>query len=407
MAAQLEATVHQRTHELEIQTAAARVASQAKGEFLARMSHEIRTPLNAVIGMTEIARRGRTLEKKDAALEKIAAASQHLLGILNDVLDMSKIESGKFIIAHEPFILLTAMEEVENIILQRCEEKRIMFASDFTGLDENTGVLGDKLRLKQVLINLLGNAVKFTHDGGRIRFSAVRVEPASVEGGKIRVHFVVSDSGIGMKREQMDSLFMAFEQADNTISSRFGGTGLGLAISQNLIKQMGGLITVESTFGEGSTFEFTLDLDIAEGIKQKTDQIAMAVQFPGKHILLAEDIDINRIILSELLADTKLVIDEAMDGHDALKIFANSKPGYYSLIFMDVQMPNMDGHEATRRIRQLNREDAQTVPIIAMTANAYREDIDRALASGMNDHLAKPIDISEVLGTLGKWLGRD
>jgi signal transduction histidine kinase/CheY-like chemotaxis protein len=407
MAAQLEATVRQRTHELEIQTGAARVASRAKGEFLARMSHEIRTPLNAVIGMTEIARRSGTLEKKDASLEKIAAASQHLLGILNDVLDMSKIESGKFVIAHEPFMLRAAMEEVENIILQRCEEKRIAFKSDFTGLDGDTGVLGDKLRLKQVLINLLGNAVKFTPDGGRIRFSAVRAEPASPEEGKIRVHFIVSDSGIGIKREQMENLFIAFEQVDSTISPRFGGTGLGLAISQNLIKQMGGLITVESVFREGSTFEFTLDLDIAEGIKRETDRIVKAVQFPGKHILLAEDIAINRMILSELLADTKLVIDEAADGQDVLKIFANSKPGYYSLIFMDVQMPNMDGHEATRRIRLLNRKDAQTIPIIAMTANAYREDIDRALAAGMNDHLAKPVDISEVLKTLDKWLGHD
>ncbi|MDR0601905.1 MAG: transporter substrate-binding domain-containing protein [Treponema sp.] len=403
MAARLEATVYQRTRELEVQTAAARVASQAKGEFLARMSHEIRTPLNAVIGMTEIARRGDTVEKKNASLEKIAAASRHLLGILNDVLDMSKIESGKFVMAREPFVLRVAMEEVENIILQRCEEKHIAFETDFTGLEGNAGVLGDKLRLKQVLINLLGNAVKFTPDEGRIRFSAIRT---AGDDGHIRVRFMVADSGIGMKPEQMKNLFIAFEQADNSISSRYGGTGLGLAISQNLIRQMGGLITVQSVFGEGSVFEFSLDFDAAEGISvEKARGGDVTLTFPGKRILLVEDIDINRVILSELLAGAMLVIDEAADGEEALNAFAASVPGYYSLIFMDVQMPNMDGHEATRRIRGLSHPDAKTIPIIAMTANAYREDIDQALASGMNDHLAKPIDIAEVLKTMDKWLG--
>ncbi|MDR0878583.1 MAG: response regulator, partial [Treponema sp.] len=445
MASHLEIIVQQRTHELEVQTAAARVASQAKGEFLARMSHEIRTPLNAVIGMTELARRGDTLEKKNASLEKIAAASDHLLGILNDVLDMSKIESGKFVIVHDPFILLTAMEEVENIILQRCEEKHIRFEADFEGLSNTVGVMGDKLRLKQVLINLLGNAVKFTPDSGVIRFSVNPCgdEPDQNKGDSqnntvIPVHFKVSDNGIGMTPPQMKNLFTAFEQADNSISTRFGGTGLGLAISQNLIRQMGGLITVESVFGSGSSFEFTLNMDIAEAIEKEADKAdTEASEFPGKRILLAEDIDINRMILKELLADTKVIIDEAVDGKEALEKFSAAPENYYDLIFMDVQMPNMDGHEATRKIRELEAErlasmefGAQTqtpkqllgpqpsgehregsllepvkqVPIVAMTANAYREDIDRALAAGMNGHLAKPIDIGEVMKSLNRWL---
>jgi signal transduction histidine kinase/ActR/RegA family two-component response regulator len=409
MAVRLEITVQQRTHELrergkelEVQTAAAQVASRAKGEFLARMSHEIRTPLNAIIGMTSIARRAETVEKKDASLDKIAAASSHLLGILNDVLDMSKIESGKFAIVHDSFALRPAMEEVKNIILQRCEEKHIQFEADFSGLADAC-VLGDKLRLKQVLINLLGNAVKFTPDQGSITF---RANPLGGDDKQIRVRFQVSDTGIGMTPDQIAKLFTIFEQADQSISVRFGGTGLGLAISQNLVKLMGGLITVESSFGKGSAFEFTLDMEIAEpAADTPSPDSGAARDISGRRILLAEDIEINRTILLELLGDAKLKIDEARDGREALEKFAASPVAYYDLIFMDIQMPNMDGHEATRRIRALPREDAQSVPIIAMTANAYREDIDLALAAGMNGHLAKPIDIDQVMKVLNTWLG--
>jgi signal transduction histidine kinase/ActR/RegA family two-component response regulator len=416
MAVRLERIVQRRTHELkerteelEIKTEAAKVASQAKGDFLARMSHEIRTPLNAIIGMTEIARRTGTMTKKDQSLNEIASASVHLLGILNDVLDMSKIESGKFVIVHEPFALRTAMEEVARIIIQRCEENHIQFETDFSGL-EDVSVMGDKLRLKQVLINLLGNAVKFTPKEGIIRFwvkALNRVGEPEGEGGRLRVLFRVSDTGIGMKREQMANLFTAFEQADQSISIRFGGTGLGLAISQNLVKQMGGLITVESVFGQGSAFEFTLDMSIAGNTGKYEAPVDTGIRdFTGKRLLLVEDIEINRVILKELLSNTHITIVEAANGQEALNAFTASEPGFYDLVFMDVQMPVMDGHEATRRIRALDREDAKSVPIIAMTANAYREDIDRALAAGMNSHLAKPIDIEEVMKALGLWLNR-
>ncbi|MDR3310248.1 MAG: response regulator, partial [Oscillospiraceae bacterium] len=391
-----------RTQELEIQTEAADAASVAKSDFLARMSHEIRTPLNAVIGMTEVAHRAETIEKKNSSLLEIEAASHHLLGILNDVLDMAKIESGKFQLSDADFLLRTALVEVQHIIEQRCAEKRITLAVNFADLTDY-GVVGDKLRLKQVLINLLGNAVKFTPEDGGIRFFADVSEAEE----SVRVRFSVTDTGIGISEEQIGKLFNAFEQANETISVRFGGTGLGLSISQNLVRQMGGLIEVTSTLGEGSTFAFELEMPRALHLEQQGEAAPeSAHDFTGKRILLAEDIEINRLILRELLSDTHVGIDEAEDGAQALEMFRAAPAGYYQTILMDVQMPNMNGHEATRAIRALapERPDAAAVPIIALTANAYKEDIDRALASGMNGHLAKPIDIKEVVAMLERQL---
>jgi signal transduction histidine kinase/ActR/RegA family two-component response regulator len=415
MSVRLEQTVEERTRELvkrstelEIQTEAARVASKAKGEFLARMSHEIRTPLNAIIGMTEIARRAGDVKKKDYSLREIAAASDHLLGILNDVLDMSKIESGKFGVIHDPFDIGEAMEEVSRIIVQRCREKKISFVPAFTRIS-GAAVMGDKLRLKQVLINLLGNAVKFTPERGRVDF-AVAGSPASAgtppDSGKsgVRVHFRVADTGIGMTEEQLAKVFNAFDQADSSISIRFGGTGLGLAISQNLVKLMGGVITANSRIGEGSVFDFTLDFEKASLPDRGTAAAGAKRDYAGKRLLLTEDIAINREIVRELLSGTHAEIHEAADGRQALDVFSASPGGFFDLVLMDVQMPNMNGYEAAGRIRALDRADAKRVPIIAMTANAYKEDIDKALASGMNGHLAKPIDIDAVMKTLDRYL---
>jgi signal transduction histidine kinase/CheY-like chemotaxis protein len=389
----LEMTVHKRTRELEEQTEAARVASRAKSEFLARMSHEIRTPMNAIIGMTRIARKSADREKIMKSLDEIGAASSHLLDLLNDVLDMSKIESGKFVLSHEGFSLIKTMEETANFIALRCRDKDIKFVTNYTDLP-GVSVFGDKLRLKQILINLLGNAVKFTPEGGEIDF---RLENRMETDTMIGVTFTVTDTGIGMTEEQVSRLFTAFEQTDSAIVARYGGTGLGLAISQNLVSMMGGEISVKSRKGEGSVFYFTLNFEKSgEDMEPRNIAGNSLPDLQGKRILLVEDIEINRIIMAELLSDTHLAMDEAEDGQEALKKFSASPEGYYDLIFMDVQMPNMDGYESTRLIRALPRPDAKTVPIIAMTANAYREDISRALESGMNGHLAKPIDLEAV-----------
>ncbi len=398
----LTETVRQRTRELEVQTEAAQVANHAKSDFLARMSHEIRTPLNVIMGMARIA--AQSIGQPDKALKSIGeieTASGHLLNIVNDVLDMSKIESGKFDIADEPFLLRSALDEVALMITQRTRDKQIMFFSGHQALP-SLCVRGDKLRLKQVIINLLGNAVKFTPKLGIIRFLVHAVKETDTH---VTVAFSVEDTGIGMSEEQISHLFTPFEQTDASIAVRFGGTGLGLSISQSLVKQMGGLITVKSEQGHGSTFSFTLTFEKADSAE--ADAGAGSVDTPnltGKRILVVEDVELNRMILSELLAETGVDIEEAEDGQQALEMFEKSPPDWYQLVFMDVQMPRMGGYESTAAIRQLDRADARTVPILAMTANAYREDVEKAMACGMNGHLSKPVDIDAVMRVLSSYL---
>jgi signal transduction histidine kinase/ActR/RegA family two-component response regulator len=393
----LEATVAERTKELEEKTIAAEAASRAKSQFLTSMSHEIRTPLNAIIGMTQIAKKAESKAKAETSIDEISGASDHLLGILNDILDMSNIESGQLRVEADRFVLRRAMHEVASIIGVRCAKKALRFTHNVEILPE-TAVIGDKLRLKQVLINLLGNAEKFTPEDGQIDFNVtVQADTADY----ITVTFAVKDNGVGIAEEQLPGLFTAFAQG-SAAGMKNSGTGLGLAISQNLVRMMGGEITVESALGSGSVFTFTLRLDKA--VNARDDDEFSVPDLSGKHILVVEDIEINRLVLAELLEETHAQIDEAVDGAEAVEKFKASPEGFYHFVFMDLLMPNLNGNEATRALRALPREDAQKIPIVALSANAYLEDVDQALAAGMNSHLAKPIDFVNVMRLLTETL---
>ena len=397
----LELIVRQRTAELEKQTEAAKMASLAKSNFLARMSHEIRTPLNAIIGMSNIAKRACEPNSKiDETIGSVIYAATHLLGMLNDVLDMTKIETGKFMLENQPFHLKEALRETVNIISQNCVAKKIILRSNIETLPE-IDVVGDSMRLKQVLLNLLGNAVKFTPEGGVVEL-AVGCDMGAKASS---VTFAVRDEGIGIEQDQLEKIYQAFEQANPSIATRYGGVGLGLPISQSLVNQMGASILVESEVGVGTQFSFTITLPLTQ--YEKVDEAQpIDIDLTGKHILIVEDVEINRMILKEFLADTHAEMDEAEDGLIAYNKFRNSPPNHYDIIFMDLQMPRMDGCEAARRIRALDRVDAKIVPIIAITANAYQDDIDRVIDAGMTKHMSKPVDVGELFATLKEVLDR-
>jgi signal transduction histidine kinase/CheY-like chemotaxis protein len=392
----------------------AAAATKVKSEFLANMSHEMRTPMNAIIGMTAIAESTDDPERIQDALHKIHSASNHLLGVINDVLDMSKIEADKLELSPVTFSYRSLLDRVANVIEPNTNVKGQQFLIETDDAVPDI-LFGDDIRLAQILTNLLNNAMKFTPEGGQIRLST---KLGGEEDGLYRIKTEVSDTGIGISEEQLDRLFSSFEQAENNTTRKFGGTGLGLAISKRLVEMMGGDIWVESQPGEGSTFGYTILLargdegafdsepdfsagsDVPEDSKLSTDY-----DFSAYTIMLAEDIEINREIVIALLEPTNATIDIAVNGLEALGMFA-SDPGRYDLILMDIQMPEMDGYEATRQIRALPVPEAATVPIIAMSANVFREDIEQGKASGMNDHIGKPIDMDTVLKTLSNYLSR-
>ena len=374
-------------------------ANYAKSQFLAAMSHEMRTPMNAVLGMTTVGKSAGDKERMIYCFTKIAEASQHLLGVINDILDISKIEAEKFELQPIEFNFSKMLQSALNIITFRADEKK---QSLNVSIDERMPrhLIGDDQRLVQVITNILGNAVKFTPEEGKIFFTASLQRESD---DLCVLEFQVTDTGIGISPEQHKHLFRSFHQAESDTTRKYGGTGLGLAISKRIVEMMGGTIRFESEPGEGSTFIFIVHMQKSFGTSvDETANSASTVQaisencYYGRSILLAEDIAINREIVIALLEPTGICIDCAVNGLEAISMFREA-PEKYDMIFMDVQMPETDGYEATRQIRQLSAPNAKTVPIIAMTANVFKEDIEKCYASGMDGHVGKPLDIDEVL----------
>jgi len=372
---------------------------------LSTMSHEMRTPMNAITGMSAIGREADDIERKNYAFDKIDEAGRHLLSVINDVLDMSKIEAGKLELSDAPFDLNHSIGRVSSIIQFRVDEKQqelICHVND----DVPAVLVADDHRLTQVLTNLISNAVKFTPDNKKIHMNVSLLEKNDV---MCKLQFDVTDQGIGLSKEQQGMLFQSFVQAEASTSRKFGGTGLGLAISKYIVEHMGGEIWIESELGEGAKFSFTMqaklptEKDLLVLIDKKSRKAAEAPSYEGKRLLLAEDVEINREIVLAMLEDTGIVIDIAINGEEAVKIFSES-PNIYDLIFMDVHMPMMDGYEATRAIRELDFGHAKSVPIVALTANVFKEDVDKCLAAGMNAHLGKPLDFDAVKGVLKEYL---
>jgi len=379
-------------------------ANKAKTIFLSNMSHEMRTPLNAIIGMTTLGKMSDEIGKKDDAFNKIEGASKHLLGVINDILDMSKIEANKLELSLINFNFAKMIINVTDIIAPRIQEKK---QEIYISIDKDIpeALIGDDQRISQVIANLLSNAVKFTPNEGKIYLDARLI---SEKEGMCRLIISVSDTGIGITEEQKSRLFESFEQADARISRNFGGTGLGLSISKRIVEMMKGEICVDSELGKGSTFVFNILLKRGDAAEEKLtnkepDKNDYTDLFTGKKVLLAEDVDINQEIVIALLEPTQIDIECALNGAAAVRMFSLS-PDKYDLIFMDIQMPEMDGYQATRAIRSMNIPKAKNIPIIAMTANVFREDVEKCLAAGMNDHIKKPIDFTELIKLLRQYL---
>ena len=378
-------------------------ANKAKTDFLSNMSHDIRTPMNAIIGMTSLIR--YDAGNKDKVIEyadKIDISSQHLLGIINDVLDMSKIEAGKTVFKYNDFSILNFIQEINTLFRSQIDEKK----QTLTIIKENIRhewVNGDQIHLMQIFSNLLSNAVKYTQEGGKIQFLIEECETKSSVYAKYR--FLVSDNGMGMSADFKETIFDPFTRAESSMTNKIQGTGLGMAITRNLVKAMGGTIDLESELGQGSCFEVFIDLRIAEN-----RTVALAAQeeiaepdsntLKGMRFLCAEDNELNAEILMELLKIEGAECTICENGEKVLETFEQSAPGDYDMILMDVQMPVMNGYEATKAIRRSSHELAMTIPIIAMTANAFSEDIQHSLAAGMNAHVSKPVEMKVLEKTI-------
>ena len=380
---------------------AAEEANRAKTAFLSSMSHEIRTPMNAIIGLDDLALRKETLDDDTRQyLEKIGGSARHLLELINDILDMSRIESGKMILRNEVFSFRSIIEQINSMVMTQCADKGLKYECDIT-FDMDASYVGDAMKLKEVLLNILSNAIKFTDAPGSIFMT---VEQNAVFEDKSTFRFVIEDTGIGMDESFIPKVFDTFAQENSGRTNKYGSTGLGMAIAKNIIELMNGTISVESEKGAGT--KFTVVVTLGNDASGSGEAAGAALpekkraDLSGRNILLAEDVAINAEIMKEIVSVNGAKIDHAENGKRALEMFLASEINHYAAILMDVRMPEMDGLEAAERIRIQDRPDAATIPIIALTANAFDEDVERSLQAGMNAHLSKPVEPERLYRTL-------
>ena len=382
-------------------------ANKAKSAFLLNISHDIRTPMNAIIGFTNIALHQNSVSDIHDNLEKVQESSDHLLSLLNDVLDFSRIESGKVIISPEPVDITQLIDNVQAIMNGLLYNRDLKFEVHRERL-KNPYVLADVARIREVLVNLLGNAVKFTKDGGKITLGCSSY--LGMDEKHIIVRYVVQDNGIGMSEEFQKELFKPFSQEDDANArTNYKGTGLGMAITQKYVDMMGGSIAVESKKGVGTTFTVEIPLELTEQVIESEQKQPLHRDLTSVHVLMAEDNDLNADLATIMLEDAGMTVTRASDGKEVVDLFKNHSRGTYDLILMDIMMPNMNGHQATKAIRAMgiDRPDAVTIPIIALSANAFIDDIQESLDSGMNDHISKPINMEEVTDTIAKYIKHD
>lgn len=383
-------------------------ANKAKREFLSRVSHDIRTPMNSIIGMTAIAKLHiNDAERVSGYLNKITIAGRHLLGLVNEVLDISKIESGHLSLTEDEFNIADAVNEVIMMFEGERERQRATLQIGDIHI-KHAKVVGDGLRFQRILVNLLGNAFKFTPATGKIEFNMTETDPGI--SGVAEYHIVIKDNGIGMESGFVNKIFEPFSRADNQSTQGIEGCGLGMMISRNIARMMNGDIKVESDIGKGTTFRIKLKFRVTSDNNNDEHDQAMKIEtyrkldYKGKKILLVEDNEFNAEVMKELLTEVGVDVEVAPNGRNGISRLKEREAGYYSIVFMDIRMPGIDGYETTRRIRRSQREDLKKIPIIAMTAEAFSNDVKMAVDAGMNGHIAKPVDLDCLKDVLDDWL---